>query len=508
VINCVLPWGRYFGSSKQVRTPEPLLAQLLDNRTRHRIFRVRPIAGAQPNDHGVGRRRDVKTLPPDAVLDEVPVGENGIPLIAIGDHRIFWEMQHFTLAHKPLPVHVRMRHVLYLVEDSLRNKTLTRELGAARREGHAKAREVAQGRVEPHEAQREAIGRAHVIAVVLHAQLAPETVAELYVQGLVGDPLHRAVHDEGVDGVVFEHLVGRLLALHGPQHVIPVLVALLDIASDAHRLGRRPAVPDLIRIGAGVSLRFVVLGAVEPGGHVQGFHQAHRIPDRALQLFDIIADRPVHIDLSLLLQEGQHGRARDLAAGEQHVLVRRRHGPVALVKHVPALDDDQRIDRQGVEVRVHGQGLTLLVLVRHLADAQIDLVVQLADGAVAPDLSGRVVAGHVHPGILRLVAGKLYLDPVLRRVQKLADLQHLRQRDVVAQVLWIGVDDAVGRGHGPRALGLCQRRPRMEAKPGCPGGNAEQCTPGHECASVKVHRGIGTIIAVVAGGLSDIVFHE
>jgi hypothetical protein len=48
----------------------------------------------------------------------------------------------------------------------------------------------------------------------------------------------------------------------------------------------------------------------------------------------------------------------------------------------------------------------------------------------------------------------------------------------------------------------------MEAKPGCPGGNAEQCTPGHECASVKVHRGIGTIIAVVAGGLSDIVFHE
>jgi hypothetical protein len=50
----------------------------------------------------------------------------------------------------------------------------------------------------------------------------------------------------------------------------------------------------------------------------------------------------------------------------------------------------------------------------------------------------------------------------------------------------------------------------MEAKPGGPGSNAEECTPGHEFASVHVPWAIGNVIAVVmrrAGGLSDVFWH-
>ena len=62
------------------------------------------------------------------------------------------------------------------------------------------------------------------------------------------------------------------------------------------------------------------------------------------------------------------------------MLVRWRHGCVALVEHIPALDDDQRIDRQAVEVRIHRQGLALRALVGDLTDVGIDLVAELADG--------------------------------------------------------------------------------------------------------------------------------
>jgi hypothetical protein len=48
----------------------------------------------------------------------------------------------------------------------------------------------------------------------------------------------------------------------------------------------------------------------------------------------------------------------------------------------------------------------------------------------------------------------------------------------------------------PTMADLRHRRPRMQAKPGCPGGSAEQCTPGHEFASIQVRGGIGGIIAV------------
>jgi hypothetical protein len=55
---------------------------------------------------------------------------------------------------------------------------------------------------------------------------------------------------------------------------------------------------------------------------------------------------------------------------------------------------------------------------------------------------------------------------------------------------------------------LRHRRPRMQAEPG---GSAEQCTSGHEFASVHDHGAIGGLIAIVThqtGGLSDLVCHE
>ena len=129
------------------------------------------------------------------------------------------------------------------------------------------------------------------IGVVFHAHFAPDALAELFVQRLIGDAFGNAVNDEGIDRVVLELLVTGSLPLHRPQHIDPGFIPVFDIGNNADRTGRRPAIPDLVGIGPGVLFGLVVLGPVESSGHIEGLLDLDRVPNRAFQLREIMADR-------------------------------------------------------------------------------------------------------------------------------------------------------------------------------------------------------------------------
>ncbi|MFZ0258070.1 MAG: hypothetical protein WAN46_21085, partial [Gammaproteobacteria bacterium] len=132
------------------------------------------------------------------------------------------------------------------------------------------------------------------VAIALRADAAPEPLCEELRERHARDVLDDRLADEGVDGVILEHRVTRLLALHALQDVNRCFVELLRVLEETDAHG--PLVPAPSGIGAGI--RHLVLGRIEPGGHVGCLFDGDRVPLGACQLGHVLSDRLRNVDLA------------------------------------------------------------------------------------------------------------------------------------------------------------------------------------------------------------------